>query len=160
MSTMLIYRLVTPWIPNILAPNGPHGRETCVLTNSVGTLWCYIPFWGLLSLCCRVIPFCLREFPARIIHQTVPPRYGQLHENTPYCYVGRINKHMKIFRQLYYRAWDNITINAWYAFSSCFVHWKGTRCTTACNGVAKSAMYWSIRLCHWIWPTNHSMFLR
>ena len=45
-------------------------------------------------------------------------------------------------------AYDSMTLSAWYALSSCSVHWKGNLCTAACNGVAKSTKYWSIQLYH------------
>ena len=51
-------------------------------------------------------------------------------------------------------SWDNRIFSEQKAFSFSSIHVNGSLCTTSRSGVAESANYRIIRLCHLIWPNN------
>ena len=158
MSIVLFCRLATPWRPSKLVLSGPRETKTCILTNSVGTWSHYTPS--------REPPFPLWSSFARSsrvsdVHSTlVPLRFGDsvsCMRTLPIAISDASTNTWKLFVQsggCTIGACDNITFNAWYAFSSYSAHWKGKWCTIACSGVAKSAKCHTIMLCHQICPKN------
>ena len=105
-STLLIFLLVTHWIPNRSVWSAQHEMKTSILTYNGDTSWHSIPSPKLLSLLLnnsfqrlKVFDWCR--------YRMIPRRLCELHEDPPDENAWRIDKHMKILwpiRRLYHRS--------------------------------------------------------